>query len=177
MASVSQLQAILSNNNSSRLQNSGLSSLDGDSASTGRNAVLSMECANSSRDGSANTGRGNAPSSQRGGPLLEKFRAILKKKEDELNVPLSDSEVVSLYRNALSELTFNSKPVITDLTIIAGELSYLAKEITSTVCNHILEVCISLQFTFFCEYFSRFCFLLRLSVAYMFFVLVEGIFL
>eukprot|EP00252_Welwitschia_mirabilis_P004060 TRINITY_DN1422_c0_g1_i2.p1 TRINITY_DN1422_c0_g1~~TRINITY_DN1422_c0_g1_i2.p1 ORF type:complete len:1240 (-),score=273.13 TRINITY_DN1422_c0_g1_i2:275-3994(-) len=140
MASVSQLQAILSNNNSSRLQNSGLSSLDGDSASTGRNAVLSMECANSSRDGSANTGRGNAPSSQRGGPLLEKFRAILKKKEDELNVPLSDSEVVSLYRNALSELTFNSKPVITDLTIIAGELSYLAKEITSTVCNHILEV-------------------------------------
>eukprot|EP00252_Welwitschia_mirabilis_P004061 TRINITY_DN1422_c0_g2_i1.p1 TRINITY_DN1422_c0_g2~~TRINITY_DN1422_c0_g2_i1.p1 ORF type:complete len:1235 (-),score=274.29 TRINITY_DN1422_c0_g2_i1:346-4050(-) len=136
MASVSQFESRYSGN-------SGLANVGKESASAGRAGALTMERA-SSRDGNPNPNSGGNPappsSSQRGGPLLEKFRTILKAREDEFNGSLSNSQVVSLYRDALSELTFNSKPVITDLTIIAGELSYLAKEIANTVCNHILEV-------------------------------------
>ncbi|XP_068324947.1 polyadenylation and cleavage factor homolog 4-like isoform X3 [Pyrus communis] len=80
-------------------------------------------------------------------PIVDRFRALLKQREEDLRVspddevsPPSTEEIVHLYEIVLSELIFNSKPIITDLTIIAGEQRDHGKGIANAICARILEV-------------------------------------
>ncbi|KDO75524.1 hypothetical protein CISIN_1g003277mg [Citrus sinensis] len=86
-------------------------------------------------------------------PIIDKFRALLKLREAEARVgdgagtTLSTNEIVQLYETVLAELTFNSKPIITDLTIIAGEQRAHGDGIAEAICTRILEV--------FCEAYRQ----------------------
>lgn len=85
-------------------------------------------------------------------PILERFRALLKQREDEARVSgedadddddvvtLSPEDIVQLYELMLAELTFNSKPIITDLTIIAGEQRQHGEGIADAICARIIDV-------------------------------------
>lgn len=75
--------------------------------------------------------------------VLDRFKALLKQREDELDdedvPPPSSEEIVQLYEIVLAELVFNSKPLITDLTIIAGEQREHGEGIADAICARILE--------------------------------------
>ncbi|XP_031123543.1 polyadenylation and cleavage factor homolog 4-like isoform X3 [Ipomoea triloba] len=79
--------------------------------------------------------------------ILDRFKAMLKQRDEEVRVSSEDGvispptmdEVVKLYEIVLSDLTFNSKPIITELTIIAGEQREHGQGIANAICARILE--------------------------------------
>ncbi|TQD93382.1 hypothetical protein C1H46_021051 [Malus baccata] len=103
-----------------------------------------------SADGKAMPGTELAQKPQPPTPIVDRFRALLKQREEDLRVspddevsPPSTEEIVHLYEMVLSELIFNSKPIITDLTIIAGEQRDHGKGIADAICARILETVLS----------------------------------
>lgn len=91
-------------------------------------------------------------------PIIDRFKALLSERQDELireldeddadddddvdNNVVSGDDIVRIYEVVLGELTFNSKPIITELTIIAGEQREFANGIAHVICSRIVEVAV-----------------------------------
>lgn len=79
--------------------------------------------------------------------ILDRFRSLLVHCSDGAGdfdnadaSPLTTDEVVNVYEVVLAELVLNSKPIITDLTIIAEEQREHAEGIAHAICRRIVEV-------------------------------------
>ncbi|XLS90580.1 hypothetical protein HN51_066588, partial [Arachis hypogaea] len=70
--------------------------------------------------------------------LVGRFNALLPQRQGYLKA-FSTKEIIRTYGLLLSELTSNVNPIITDLTIIAGQQRKHAKGIADAICNRILE--------------------------------------
>jgi hypothetical protein len=77
---------------------------------------------------------------ERDADTSQAIRGASDKREEDEAAAEELLELVSQYKAALAELTFNSKPIITNLTIIAGENAHAAYGITKTICDHIVMV-------------------------------------
>ncbi|KAK9706444.1 hypothetical protein RND81_07G124900 [Saponaria officinalis] len=81
-------------------------------------------------------------------PILDRFRRLLKERSNQFtfsgddfdHTALTTEEFVGIYEDVLSELKINSKPLITDLTIIAGDFRDFAEGISHAICARVLEV-------------------------------------
>jgi pre-mRNA cleavage complex 2 protein Pcf11 len=75
------------------------------------------------------------------GQVVERFRARLRDEAGGGGGEPGAPAVVRVYAEALRELTFNCKPVITELTIIAGQhAAVAARGIADAVCARVAEV-------------------------------------
>ncbi|KAJ4807816.1 Pre-mRNA cleavage complex 2 protein Pcf11 [Rhynchospora pubera] len=82
--------------------------------------------------------------------LLDRFQAMVRERDEEIRSlnaspnqsppPLDATVVVRFYELLLRELTINSKPIITDLTILAGNHRSFADGIADAICTRISEV-------------------------------------
>ncbi|KAJ3681395.1 hypothetical protein LUZ60_015884 [Juncus effusus] len=68
--------------------------------------------------------------------ILDRFQSMVRDRDGDLN----SSEVVYFYQQLLRELTFNSKPIISELTMIAGDYKQFAEGIAGAICARVFEV-------------------------------------
>ncbi|KAL5708797.1 hypothetical protein ACHQM5_019554 [Ranunculus cassubicifolius] len=86
-------------------------------------------------------------------PLLDQFNDLMRQREEELRYSsygdedddgdvngIGINDVVRIYDVVLGELVVNSKPIITELTMIAGEQREFAEGIADVICARIIEV-------------------------------------